>query len=188
MAKVKDAPKRKIEVEVRPYELMLILDPNLRDSEVKKKLKELTDMFEKAGGKVTHEDFWDKRKFSYKLKGNSEGIYMVYNLELPNNFIKELRDFFRIEKEVLRSMIISLPADYTYTKYDLDAEPEKPAPRKERPRRRDEKNESIKHSASTPAAAEKKVEVKVEDKGKEVDEKELDKKLDEIIGGDDLKL
>jgi len=201
------------------YELMLILSPDLRESEIKKKLKELIDMIEKAGGRVTEEDFWGRRNMTYRIRKHNEGVYMVYNLELPNAFLKELKDHLRIEKDVLRSMIIKVPADYTYTKYDLDA-PVEQKERKERPKKYSAKNEnvSIKHNApiippkkkeevkEEPEAEKNKEEAPEEKpaeeikkekenkkaepkkKEKEIDESELDKKLDAIIGGEDLNL
>ena len=150
MAKAQAAEKQEAEVSANNlYELMLILDPELRESEVKKSLKELVDMIEKAGGKVTHEDFWGKQELAYKIKGRWSGIYMVYNLELPPHFLKELRQHLRIEKEVLRSLILSLPAGHTYTKFDLEAakeesrRKEKKEVKRERPSSK--KAVSIKH-------------------------------------------
>lgn len=182
MAK-KAAVKREIESELRKYELMLMLSPELRESEVKKKLKEIEEMAKGAGGKIVSEDFWGKRKLAYRIKKHNEAVYMVYNMELPNVFIKELKAHLRIEKEVIRSMLISLSEDYVYTKYDLDAEPEREKPKSSR-RPALKKNVSIKHSS----ADKPKEEAKDKDKGKAANEKELDQKLDQIIGGDDLNL
>ena len=119
MAK-KVAVKREIVSVPKKYELMLILSPDLRETEVEKKLKEIEGMMEKAGGKILEEDLWGKKKFSYRIQKHTEGIYMVYNLELPSDFIKELKDHLRIEKNVMRSMLISIPEDYVYTRYDIE--------------------------------------------------------------------
>ena len=184
MAK-KIVAKREIVVTINKYELMIILNPELRESDIKKKLKEITDMIEKADGKITHEDFWGKRDFAYRIKGNGQGHYMVYNMELPNVFLAELKEHLRIEKEVIRSIILKLPEDHVYTSYDLDAPVEKPKPSPSH--HQSKRNVSIKHN---PPVAKKEEKVKEEPKKetKDVDEKELDKKLDEVIGGEDLKL
>ncbi len=241
MAKATETtPKEVAEAKNSLYELMLILSPELRESEVKKKLKELVEMVEKAGGRVTEEDFWGRRKLAYPIKKNKEGIYTIYNLELPASLIDELKEHLRIEKDILRSMLLSLPAGYVYTKYDLETA-EKSKERPEKPKKSvsdGKKNISIKHnapivppkkkeeapaeeSASDDAAEaksdaegatepsqekkadfesdaekektqkkEEKEEKKTEDKKKEkeIDEAELDKKLDAIIGGEDLNL
>jgi len=184
MAKKDTVTVRPVDTTPKAFELMLVLSPELRESEVKKKLKEVTDFIEKAGGKITNEDAWGKRTLTYRIKAHSEGNYTVLNLEMGGNHVAELREMLRIEKDLLRSLLISLPADYTYTKYDMDAKPEKPV--RSRPGDSRSKNVSIKHSAPTKTVAKK--EEKVEDKGKEADKAELDKKLDQMIEGDDLNL
>jgi len=185
MAKKTTTP-REVENSLNMYEIMLIFNPDLRETDAKKKLKEIEDMLNKSGGKVTHEDFWGKKLLAYRIKKQTEGVYMIYNAELPSSFLQELKQNLRIEKELLRSMIIKLPAGYTYTKYDLTVE-EKPKREKEIPK----KNISIKHNA--PIIRQKKKEEKIEEKpvSEESESKkklELDKKLDEILGGEDLKL
>ena len=236
MAKKATATKREVETVINPYEIMLILNPELRESEIKKKLKEITEMIVKEGGKITNEDFWGKKDLAYRIKKHWEGIYMVYNLEPPNTFLNELKNYFRIEKDILRSIILTLPSDYTYTKYDLEAAAEE----EKKEKRSFKKNVSIKHNAPVIPAKklapikieeekvveEKAKEIKEEKKPvspvpsetevtkaegseaegggeekeevkekkvvkkeiKDVDEAELDKKLDEIIGGEDLNL
>ncbi len=206
----KVATKRKIVSVLKKYELMLILSPDLRESEADKKFKEIVGMMEKAGGKVTKEDMWGKKKFAYRIKKHNEGFYAVYNLELPNTFIKEFKDHLRIEKDVLRSMIISIPDDYVYTKYDLEGMAEeskiaKPAPKKEvKKETKEEVKKEVKEEKLEPKEVkEEKEEPKLDDKpvetqdpaseGEEKPKKEepksdLDKKLDALLDGDDLKL
>ncbi len=202
MAK-KVAKKREVVSVPKKYELMLILSPDLRESEVKKKLKELEGMMEKAGGKILEEDLWGKKKLAYRIQKHNEGIYMVYNLELPNTFIKELKDHFRIEKEVMRSMLISIPEDYVYTRYDIEGMADKEAPKKtkkkilkpkkeekvtEEPKEEVKKEEVASEEPKKDEAKEAPAkEVKKEDPKDDADS-ELDKKLDALLDGDDLKL
>ena len=187
MAK-KTTTSRVVESTLNMYEIMLILNPELREPEVKKKLKEIEDTLTKSGGKITHEDFWGKKTLAYRIKKQNEGIYMVYNAELPSSFLPELKQNLRIEKELLRSMVLKLPAGYTYTKFELIIEEK---PKREREKESFKKNVSIKHNS--PIIHAKKKEEKIEDapvsKGSDSEKKlELDKKLDEILGGGDLKL
>lgn len=187
---------KKVEAEVKaegvskPYELMLILNPDLRESEVTKKLKEIEGMAEKAGGKITENDFWGKKRLAYRIKKYDEGIYAVYNFSMQGSFVKELKEFLRLEKSVLRYMLISLPGDYAYTRYDFKEIEDQP----------------IKKMAEKNMSAKKKVQVfvkkeKTDHSAKESDapkdksgdeekarEAELDRKLDEILGGEDIKL
>lgn len=156
MAK-KTVTKRAVEVSINPYELMLILSPELRETEITKKLEEIVNIIEKAGGKITNEDFWGKKELAYRIKKHNEGVYMVYNIELPNNFLSELKEFLRIEKEVLRSMVISLPKSHVYTKYDIKESDE--------PRKKVEKKKVTVKSAPVvkPVVKEEKKEVEKEE-------------------------
>ena len=172
------------ESDIKAYELMFILQPELRESEVKKKLTETEDFITKAGGKVTHTDLWGKEQMAYNIKGHSEGIYVVYNLELPTNVLGELDEHLRLEKDVIRHMVVTLPGDYKYIKYEDQPEEEK-AEKEEKPER------APKKSVAAPRTVTKK-EVKEpetpKDAGVAPDKSALDDKLDAIIGGDDLEV
>jgi small subunit ribosomal protein S6 len=174
------------ESNVSLYELMIILNPELRESEVTKKLGEFEEMITKSGGKVTQRDLWGKRPLAYRIKKKDEGVYMVYNAEMPASFLKEIKEALRIDKEVIRSLVIRLPEGHVFTKFDLTYV-------REEPKKKDffvkksmgsMGNVSVKHSGPTTKPKEE----KAEDKGKEANAVDLDKKLDAIIGGSDLKL
>jgi small subunit ribosomal protein S6 len=168
------------------YELMIILNPELRESEVKKKLEEFEEMLVKGGAKITQRDFWGKRALAYRIKKKDDGIYMVYNAEMPASFLKELKAALRIDKEMVRSLVIKLPAGHAYTKFDLTYVKEEPKKKEfytKKPMSAP-MNTSVKHSGPMSKPKEE----NAEDKGKEANAVDLDKKLDAIIGGSDLKL
>jgi small subunit ribosomal protein S6 len=180
------ALENKAQSDIGLYELMLILNPELRESEVNKKLEEYEDMIVKSGGKVTSKDYWGKRALAYRIKRKDDGLYMVYNATMPAPFLKEIKEALRIDKEVIRSLVIKLPEGQVYTKYDLTYV-------KEEPRKKEffvkksmgsMGNTSIKHSGPSAMAKPE----KSEDKGKEANAVDLDKKLDAMLGGSDLKL
>ena len=205
-----------VEIDNRSYELMLVLVPDMLESRMKKKLKDLSKYIEDNGGKIIHEDIWGKQKLAYNIKKHEEGIYVVYNMELPSTFLQELNQHLRLDTEVIRYMTVSLAADYTYSKYDEeDTEEEKPKSRKpkiapikkepiitpvkekieEKPvekKAKEETKEEIKEDPSVSSEVPKKEEAPKpkadKEEGKEPDEAKLDAKLDEIIGGDDLNL
>ena len=174
MAKKTTAIKQEIVTQINPYEFMLILNPDLRETEIKKKLKEIVDIIEKAGGKINEEDFWGKKTLAYRINKFDEGIYVVYNLEMPNTFLKEFKDHLRIEKEVLRSMIIKLPADYVYTKYDIEGSSEEPEKRVVK------KKVTVSAPVVKPVVKEEKVEAEPEEeKKKEEPVEEKPKEIEE---------
>jgi len=178
MAKKKEAP-RVLEAENRKYELVLIFQPEFLSSAVEKKLKEFEAYLGENGGSVDMKDFWDKRDLAYPIAKYDQGIYVVYNLTLPSTFNKELDEYLRIDKDVIRFLLISVPSDYAYQEFEEEV-----------PSNDDEKNDKNKDvSRSKSHKADdggKKAEVK--DKGKKADSKSLDKKLDSILEGGDIKV
>ena len=190
--------------DVKLYELMFILKPDMLEAAVTKKLKELSKFFEDGSAKVKTEDNWGKKPLAYRIKQQREGIYMIYDFEAPTKFVRELNDHLRIDNTVVRHMIISVPADYTYLKYVEEAPEEKPAKKKiikKYEKRKEEsaeeeaiiaaRKEPVKEEPKAPVKKEEIKEVILEEELKEEPEKEskinkleLDEKLDKLLGGD----
>ncbi|QQR83921.1 30S ribosomal protein S6 [Candidatus Peregrinibacteria bacterium] len=165
------------------YELMLALKPSLRETEVKKKIKEFEEIIESGGGVITVNDYWGKRPLAYRMKGNDEALFCVMNFTLPTHFVKELDHSLRIEKELLRYLVIKLPENYTYTKYELVAKTQE-SNRKES-RAPKSSHASVKHTSAPKA---EKSDAEVKDRNVEANKKELDDKLGQIIAGEDINL
>lgn len=169
------------------YELMFILRPDLRESEVKKKVKELEDSFTKAGAKITETDLWEKQKLAYRVAKQSEGVYCVYNFEAEAPALKEIQHMLRIEKDILRSLVVSLPKDYKYTRYDVKSMAQLSSARaaiasakKETDQRKEHKEKLIRSAKAAPKEEKKPT--------KELSTADLDKELSKIIGGSDIKV
>ena len=69
--------EHEVDSSLNKYEVILILNPDLREPEVKKKLKEIEEMVQKAGGKITQEDFWGKKTLAYRIKKQNEGYAYI---------------------------------------------------------------------------------------------------------------
>lgn len=62
---------------VRQYEIMIILDPNQDERTVAPSLDKFLDVVRKENGAVEKVDIWPKRKLSYPINKQEEGIYAV---------------------------------------------------------------------------------------------------------------
>lgn len=179
MAKKAEKAAPQVEAAQKKYELMFILQPELLQSAVEKKLKEIEKFIEEGSGNVDMKDVLGKKPLAYRIGKYSEGIYVVYNLSLPTSFNAELDEHLRIEKEVIRFLLVGLSEDYAYQKYD-DVAMVKPAMKTE-DKKEDKKKTDVAHKADDGG---KKAEVK--DKGKKADAASLDDKLDKILEGEDI--
>ncbi|MBN1258256.1 30S ribosomal protein S6 [Candidatus Peregrinibacteria bacterium] len=165
--------------EMQGYEVMLILKPTLLEAAVGKKLKEF-DEFIKSAGKVTAQDNWGKRRLAYRIKQCDEGVYVVYNIEIPPSFTKEVNQHLQIDPEVIRHLIMAIPEGYIYTKFSEEPDQEEEKPARKAP------------SAVKPRAAIKKKEVKPaeapKDEGIAPSPEALDAKLNKLLEGEDLNI
>ncbi|MCY3804823.1 MAG: 30S ribosomal protein S6 [Candidatus Saccharibacteria bacterium] len=85
------------------YELAVLYFSNLESNldEVTQKVKKLITG---ADGKILKEDHWGKRDLAYKIKGETQALYVFYDLELPPQAIDKLKPKFNIMDEILRYM------------------------------------------------------------------------------------
>jgi small subunit ribosomal protein S6 len=180
MARKATKSARVVEAENKKYELMLVLQPELLESAVDKKLKEFEKFLSENGGSVDMTDKWGKQKLAYRIGKFNEGTYVVYNLTLPTTFNRELDEHLRIDKDVIRHLLVTLKDDYKYEKFEEEA-PKKKEVKKEAPSR---SSAPASHKASTKAP----VKTEIKDKGKKADAGKLDDKLDKLLGGDDLNI
>ncbi len=170
----------------KKYELMLVLQPDLLESAVEKKLKDFDKFLEYNGGKVEMKDNWGKKKLAYRIGKFDSGTYVAYNVTLPTTFNRELDEHVRIDKDIIRFLHISLKDDYNYTKFEEEKVVEEP---KKEGRRTPDSSTYRKPATTTHKAPSKeKVTTEIKDKGKKADAESLDEKLDKLLEGDDLKI
>ena len=75
---------------MRPYEIMVILDPTLDERTIAPSLDTLLNVVREEGGKVDKVDVWGKRRLAYEIKKNSEGIYAVVEMNCEPATVQEL--------------------------------------------------------------------------------------------------
>jgi small subunit ribosomal protein S6 len=170
------------ETEKKPYELMFILKDML-ESTYKKKLKDFKEFLENGGATVSVEDIWGKRPLAYRIEGKDDGIFVVYNFIAPTGFVHEVNEHLRIDTEVIRHMIVSVPKSYSYTVFKEEPAEEKPVKKENKPFK---KNRRVEDREEKPVKKEEKQETH-EEKGKP-DKANLDEKLDKLLGGGDLNM
>ena len=64
---------------MRPYELMVIIDPEVEERTVEPTLQKFLNVITNDGGTIEKVDIWGRRRLAYEIKKKSEGIYAVVN-------------------------------------------------------------------------------------------------------------
>ena len=91
---------------MRPYEIMVILDPTLDERTVAPSLETFLNVVRKDGGTVDKVDIWGKRRLAYEIKKHSEGIYAVIDLNAAPAAVLELDRQLNLNESVLRTKVL----------------------------------------------------------------------------------
>ena len=94
---------------MRPYEVMVILEPSLEESQVQQVINVSTEQLQAAGSTVNKVDKWGKRRFAYELAKRTEGFYVLLDVSSEPEPMAELDRTLRLADDVLRHKIVRLP-------------------------------------------------------------------------------
>ena len=94
---------------MRPYEVMVILEPSLEESQVQAVINQSTEQLQAAGSAVNKVDKWGKRRFAYELAKRTEGFYVLLDVASEPGPMQELDRTLRLADDVLRHKIIRIP-------------------------------------------------------------------------------
>lgn len=94
---------------MRPYEVMVILEPTLEESQVQAVINRSTELLQSGGGTVNRVDKWGKRRFAYELAKKTEGFYVLLDVTAEPDPMQELDRTLRLADDVLRHKIVRIP-------------------------------------------------------------------------------
>ena len=88
------------------YEAVYILDPSLSEEAIASLIAKFKGVVE-ANGTVSEVDEWGKRRLAYPINDLMEGYYVLMTFTAAPAVPAELDRLFRINENVMRSMIVS---------------------------------------------------------------------------------
>ena len=91
---------------MRHYEVMVILDPSLDERTIAPSLDTFLNVIRTTGGNVEKVEVWGKRRLSFEINKNSEGIYAVLDLTSTPEAVKELDRQLGLQETVLRTKVL----------------------------------------------------------------------------------
>ncbi|MFJ6211935.1 30S ribosomal protein S6 [Streptomyces sp. NPDC092296] len=91
---------------MRHYEVMVILDPSVEERAVSPLIENFLNVVRTGGGNVEKVDTWGRRRLSYEINKQSEGIYSVIDLKAEPAVVKELDRQLNLSESILRTKVL----------------------------------------------------------------------------------
>ena len=94
---------------MRPYEVMVILDPTLEEAALREQVDRSTDIIRSGGGSPGRVDRWGKRRLAYEINHQREGYYVLVEATAEPAVMATLDRALHLADEVLRHKVIRIP-------------------------------------------------------------------------------
>jgi len=89
------------------YELVIIIHPDLDDEAIEQSLDRIKGWITAGDGSIDKIDKWGKRRLSYQIQKQNEGIYYLLDVSMLPTSIAELERNLTILEPVMRYMIVA---------------------------------------------------------------------------------
>lgn len=91
---------------MRPYEVMVILDPDLEERTVQPSLEAFLNVVRDDGGTVDEVEIWGRRRLAYPIDKRHEGIYVLLQVSASPAAVAELDRQLNLNEAVLRTKVL----------------------------------------------------------------------------------
>ena len=91
---------------IAQYDLNVILDPNLSETQVATEKDAVAAQIERDKGDVIELDEWGNKRLAYPIRKQSEGYYLIYTLNLPVDTPKVIETALRQRDNVMRVLAV----------------------------------------------------------------------------------
>ena len=92
---------------MKEYELTVLIHPDL-EADLETPLAKVRDIITSAGGTITKEDNWGKKKLAYAINREEFAVYVYMDVELPADAPLKISNTFNITDEVLRYLLVKV--------------------------------------------------------------------------------
>lgn len=92
---------------MKEYELTVLIHPDL-EVDIDAPLAKVRDIVKAAGGTITTEDNWGKKKLAYRIKKQDFAVYVYMQVALPADALLKISNTLNITDEVLRYLLVTV--------------------------------------------------------------------------------
>ncbi len=86
---------------ISPYEIMIILDPDVDEERQQEMLERVQQIIRDGGGEIDHVNDWGRRKLGYVMDKKADGRYVIVTCSASVDGLREAERVMAINKEVV---------------------------------------------------------------------------------------
>ena len=91
------------------YEALFIVKPELLGDELKNLFQQIDEIVTKHHGVISQSGLWaEKRKLAFPIAKYAEGNFYLMNFTLPPLAVKDIRQTYKLNENILRVLITKL--------------------------------------------------------------------------------
>ena len=91
---------------MNPYEILLMLDPELPDERQTEIITRTRELIERSGGRWDGHDVWGRRKLAYEIQHKADGAYHLLTFWAEPETLEEVARVLKITDGVMRHMAV----------------------------------------------------------------------------------
>lgn len=88
------------------YESVLVFRQDMAESQVKEKANKFENLIKELKGSVKSTEFWGLKNLAYVIRKNRKAHYIMFNMEMPGENIREYERKLRIDEDIIRFLNI----------------------------------------------------------------------------------
>ena len=92
------------------YETVFITRQDLTAEDVDALSNKLAKIITDGKGKIVSKEYWGLRNLSYKIKKNTRGHYVIFNIDAEYPLVAELNRVIGYNEDIIRSLTFSVEA------------------------------------------------------------------------------
>jgi len=85
------------------YELTCVFS---QESDSKKLVKKIEDWLKEIGAKIEKKEDWGKKELAYRIKKNSQGHYVFWQIKTEPSKVGGLFPKIKLESEIIRHLLV----------------------------------------------------------------------------------
>ena len=89
-----------------PYEILLMLDPELPDERQSEIVSRTRELIERGGGTWDAHDVWGRRKLAYEIDHKTDGAYHLLTFSADPDTLTEVSRVLKITDGVMRHLAV----------------------------------------------------------------------------------